>query len=166
MNLFPQAPVIGFSPTADHCPVCGGVLHALKTRCKELVTLAIGPFKAKETIMVCPRDGTLLTSEELRRLSPTGAKFGFDILVNVGQALFVRNRGVKEIVQDLSEKNVTISEREVAYLGRKFIIYLSLAHLDSQSRIKAAINGEEVTSFTLTAPAREAVRSFLRAWTN
>jgi len=131
--------VICFSPTVDHCPVCGGVLHALKTRCKGLVTLAIGLFKAKENILICPRDGTVFTSEELRRLSPTGCKFGFDVLVYVGQALFVRNRGVKEIVQDLSEKSVIISEREVAYLGRKFIIYLSLAHLDSQSRLKAAM---------------------------
>lgn len=81
----------------------------------------------------------VLTSEELRRLSPTGCKFGFDVLVYVGQALFMRNRGVKEIVQDLSEKNVTISAREVGYLGRKFIIYLSLAHQDSQPYLKAAM---------------------------
>ena len=139
MNLFPQAPVIGFSPAAEYCPVCGGAPHVLKTRCKGLVTLAIGPFKARETITVCPRDGTVLTSEELRRLSPAGCKFGFDVLVYVGQALFVRNRGVKEIVQDLWEKNVAISEREVGYLGRKFIIYLSLAHRDSQACLKAAM---------------------------
>lgn len=47
--------------------------------------------------------------------------------------------GVKEIVQDLWGKNVAISEREVGYLGRKFIIYLSLAHLDSQARLKVAM---------------------------
>jgi len=139
MNLFPQAPVIDFSPAAEHCPVCGGALHVFKTRCKGLVTLAIGPFKARETIMVCPLDGTVLTSEELRCLSPVGCKFGFDVLVYVGQALFVQNRGVKEIVQDLSGKHVAISKREVGYLGRKFIIYLSLAHLDSQARLKAAM---------------------------
>jgi hypothetical protein len=114
------------------------IKRLLKTRCKGLVTLAIGPFTARETVTVCPRDATVLTSEELRRLSPLGCKFGFDVLVHVGQALFVRNRGVKEIVQDLREQNVAISEREVAYLGRKFIIYLSLAHLDSQERLKAA----------------------------
>jgi hypothetical protein len=139
MNLFPEAPVIAFSPSAEHCPVCGGAPQVLKTRCKSLVTLAIGPFKARETITVCPRDGTVLTSEELRRLSPAGCKFGFDVLVYVGQALFVRNEGVKEIVRDLLEKNVVISEREVGYLGRKFIIYLSLAHRDSQARLKAAM---------------------------
>jgi len=139
MNLFPQAPVIDFSPAAEHCPVCGGAPQVLKTRCKGLVTLAIGPFTARETVTVCPRDGNVLTSEELRRLSPTGCKFGFDVLVYVGQALFVQNRGVKEIVQDLWEKNVAISGREVGYLGRKFIIYLSLAHLDSQARLKAAM---------------------------
>jgi hypothetical protein len=139
MNLFPQAPVIDFSPAAEHCPVCGEAPQVLKTRCKGLVTLVIGPFTAKETVTVCPRDGTVLTSEELRRLSPAGCKFGFDVLVYVGQALFLQNRGVKEIVQDLWEKNVAISEREVGYLGRKFIIYLSLAHRDSQARLKAAM---------------------------
>jgi hypothetical protein len=139
MNLFPQAPVIGFSPAAEYCPVCGGAPQVLKTRCKGLVTLVIGPLTARETVTVCPRDGTVLTSEELRRLSPAGCKFGFDVLVYVGQALFVQNRGVKEIVQDLWEKNVAISEREVGYLGRKFIIYLSLAHRDSQARLKAAM---------------------------
>ena len=139
MNLFPQAPVIDFFPAAEHCPVCGGAPQVLKTRCKGLVTLVIGPFTARETVTVCPRDGTVLTSEELRRLSPAGCKFGFDVLVYVGQALFVQNLGVKEIVQDLWEKNVAISEREVGYLGRKFIIYLSLAHRDSQARLKAAM---------------------------
>jgi hypothetical protein len=84
MNLFPEAPVIGFSPAAEHCPLCGGAPQVLKTRCRGLVTLAIGPFKAKETIMVCPGDGTVLTCEELRRLSPVGCRFGFDVLVDVG----------------------------------------------------------------------------------
>jgi len=139
VNLFSQAPVIDFSPAAEHCPICGGALQVLKTRCKRLVTLAIGPFKAREIITVCPCDQTVLTSEELRHLSPAGCRFGFDVLVYVGQALFLRNRAVKEIVQDLWEKNVHISEREVSFLGRKFIIYLSLAHRDSQARLKAAM---------------------------
>lgn len=51
MNLFPQAPVIDFFPAAEYCPVCGGVPHVLKTRCKGLVTLMIGPFTAREHVM-------------------------------------------------------------------------------------------------------------------
>ncbi len=131
--------MIDFSPSAEKCPVCGEMTKAQKTRCKRLVTLAIGPFKARETVKVCSHDGTVLTSEELRRLSPTGCTFGFDVLSYVGKALFMRNQGIHEIVQDLLERNVKISQREVAYLGRKFIIYLSLAHRDSQPHLKAAM---------------------------
>ena len=63
VNLFSQAPVIDFSPAAEHCPICGGALQVLKTRCKRLVTLAIGPFKAREIITVCPCDQTVLTCD-------------------------------------------------------------------------------------------------------
>ena len=36
----------------------------------------------------------------------------------------------------LAAKNVFVSEREVSYLGRKFIIYLTLAHQNSQQRLR------------------------------
>ena len=37
---------------------------------------------------------------------------------------------------ELAAKNVFISEREISYLGRKFIIYLALAHRQSRSVLR------------------------------
>jgi len=36
----------------------------------------------------------------------------------------------------MAAKNVFISEREVSYLGRKFIIYLALAHRQSRPNLR------------------------------
>ena len=50
----------------------------------------IGAFEAKETVLFCPQDQTTFNSEELRSLVPKGGTFGFDVIVEVGLALFVR----------------------------------------------------------------------------
>jgi|SaaInl8_200m_RNA_FD_contig_91_103876_length_2351_multi_3_in_0_out_0_2 hypothetical protein len=42
---------------------------------------------------------------------------------------------------DLAAKNVFISEREISYLGRKFIIYLALAHRQSQPILQKFLSG-------------------------
>jgi len=114
------------------CPVCDAALHVQKTQTKSVVTLDIGAFRAKETVLFCPQDQTTYHSQQLRSLVPDGGTFGFDIIVEAGLALFVRCRNNLEIMQELAIKNVFISEREISYLGRKFIIYLALAHRESQ----------------------------------
>jgi len=67
---------------------------------------------------------------------PEGGTFGFDVIVEVGLALFVRCRNNQETMMELATKNVFLSEREVSYLGRKFIIYLAIAHRDCQPRLR------------------------------
>jgi len=97
-----------------------------------VVTLDIGSFRAKETVLFCPQDQTTYHSKHLSSLVPDGGTFGFDIIVEVGLALFVRCRNNLEIMQELAMQNICISEREISYLGRKFIIYLALAHRESK----------------------------------
>ena len=70
------------------------------------------------------------------RLVAPKSKFGFDVMVFVGKSLFLRCRGEKEIQHKLIERNIPISIREIGYLGKKFIIYLALAHKECQGRIK------------------------------
>ena len=96
----------------------------------------IGAFRTKETVLFCPRDRTIFASEKLRSLVPEGGTFGFDIIVEVGLALFVRCRNNQEVMKELAAKNVFVSEREISCLGRKFIIYLALAHRESQPRLR------------------------------
>lgn len=56
--------------------------------------------------------------------------------MEVGLALFVRCRNNQEAMKELAAKNVFVSEREIRYLGRKFIVYLALAHRQSQPHIR------------------------------
>ena len=101
-----------------------------------MVTMDIGAFQTKQTELYCPQDLSIYKSDQLRSLVPEGGTFGFDVIVEIGMALFVRSRNNQEIVAELAAKNVFVSEREISWLGRKFIIYLALAHRESQPRLQ------------------------------
>ena len=85
-------------------------------------------FHAQETISICDHCRRTYGSPQLRRLVAPGCNFGYDVLVYVGRALFLRHRCSQEIRDELATQNVRISSREVDYLGRKFIVYLAIAH--------------------------------------
>ena len=85
-------------------------------------TLDLGCFTAHETLLQCGRcpNPTVYAAPELNRLVPPGGTFGYDVLVAVGKALFLRDRRAEDIVQELSAHHVRISPSEVGYLGKKF----------------------------------------------
>ncbi|MFZ2630457.1 MAG: hypothetical protein WA081_04300 [Desulfosalsimonadaceae bacterium] len=101
----------------------------------------IGAFWARQTVLYCPHDQKTFGSEQLQSLVPKGGTFGFDVIVEVGFALFVHCRNNQEAMAELAAKNVFISEREISYLGRKFIIYLALAHRQSQPILREFLTG-------------------------
>jgi hypothetical protein len=133
--LFPQKPMIRFYPEVESCPSCGRKLHVQKSWEKTIVTMNIGAFLAKEVIFECPNDKTVFTSPDLRALAPEKCTYGFDVIVHVGISLFVHCRNEREIMKDLASRNIFISEREIGYLGRKFVIYLALAHRESREQL-------------------------------
>jgi hypothetical protein len=110
-----------------------------KTWEKTLVTLDIGPFRVKQIILECPHDKSVYVGDQLRDLAPERCTFGFDVLVYVGKALFLQCRNDQEIMRELAEKNISISDRQIAFLGKKFVIYLALAHRDSHEQLKKAM---------------------------
>jgi hypothetical protein len=114
-------------------------LHILKTETRNVITLHIGKFKARETIRICQECGKIYRSKELSSLVPAACNFGYDILVYVGKALFVYHLADQRIIEHLATKNISISPSEIAFLGKKFIVYLTLAHRKSSSRIKRAM---------------------------
>ena len=132
MNLFAQKPTIHFYPQNS------GDLKVQKSREKNVVTLDIGSFRAKETILH-DGGGSLYHSEQLRTLTPNRCTYGYDVLVYVGRALSLENRNEKQIIEDLRRKNVLISPRQIGVLGKKFIVYLALAHQQSRERLKQAM---------------------------
>lgn len=134
-RLFPDKPTIAFDPCREGFR---GGLRVVKTSKKNVVTLTIGPFCAKETIYQ-DSAGALVNSRQLRALTPYRCTFGYDVLVYVGRALFVEGLNERQIMAALGRKNVPISAREISYLGKKFIVYLALAHRQSRKRLKQAM---------------------------
>jgi len=118
---------------------CSDQLNVLKTREKKVVTLDIGAFRAKEIILHRPEDQVLYTSHELKVLTPYRCTFGYDVIVYVGYALFVHCWGDQEITKALAERNISISDREISFLGKKFVTYLAMAHRESRQRIRSAM---------------------------
>ena len=133
--FFPKPPLLEFCSDQTLC-VCGTKLKVQKTRNKKLITREIGKFEAHETVSYCASCNQTYDSDELKKLVPVNCNFGFDILVEVGLLLFVRHRNEKEIQEELYGRNISISLGEIWYLGRKFIVYLAIAHKESQSEIK------------------------------
>ncbi|MCX6922107.1 MAG: transposase, partial [Verrucomicrobia bacterium] len=81
-------------------------------------------------------------AESLRQLVPAGCTFGYDVLVFVGRALFLRQRRAQEIIQELQARQIQLSPSEVGYLGKKFVVYLALAHRQSAPRLKQALRAQ------------------------
>lgn len=137
--LFPQKPLIRFAPNQDFCPGCDSVSRVWKTHTREVATLRIGHFIAHETQTYCPGcadQPVVFLAEELQQLVPPGARYGYDVIAFIGQAIFLHCRNGKEIQEELHAKNIAISLREIDYLGRRFIVYLALAHEQSQEKIR------------------------------
>lgn len=99
------------------------------------MTLDIGAFCAKETVLVNPIDNTVHQSQQLRSLTPYRCTYGYDVLVFVGYGLFVHCLSEQQIIALLSDRNITISQREIGFLGKKFIAYLAIAHQQAQQRL-------------------------------
>ncbi len=139
-SFFTEIPTIRFAPTSvgntRKCS-CGGDLHVWKTETRTVITLEIGEFTAHETLFYCGSCDRRYHSEELGTLVPDECRFGFNVMVYVGKALFLRHRTISEVLDELDNKRVEISSSEVSYLAQKFIVYLAIAHKTSHLNIKA-----------------------------
>ena len=143
-ELFPTAPVIHFRAEERVCPVCHEPLKVLKTSPgKRAATLAIGEFVAHETVSCCRQCVTTYRSAELRTLIPEHCNFGYDVIVFVGKRLFLRCRNYQDIRLELEQKNIRISESEIAFLARKFLLYLGVLHrsVRCKTRNRMRLNG-------------------------
>lgn len=142
--LFAQRPTLPFAPAQTDCPDCQAPLQVYKTQSRTLHTLYLGGFTAHQTFLHCERchNNTIYRAEELSRLAPSGCTFGYDVLVFVGKALFLRHRPTEEVVEELRARQIRLSPSEVGYLAKKFIVYLALAHRQSASALKEAMHAQ------------------------
>ena len=89
-----------------------------------------------ETFKHCDSCDEIYRSGQPRKLIPHGCRSGFNVLVDVGMAVFVECKNEKQIQAELKSSNVPISIRQIGYLAKKFIVYLALAHRQSRGKIK------------------------------
>lgn len=135
-RLFPEKLSFRFRSHKKTCD-CGDFLKVQKTRPRILSTLLLGDINAQETVLQCPSCQQIVFSEQLQSLVPAQGKFGFDVVVKVGQELFLQCRNDFDIQQALREEdNVSISLSEINHLGKKFIVYLALAHQNCHKELK------------------------------
>ena len=158
-QLFPVPPNIEFRPSLDKCPDCDDALKVQKTRPRTVSTLHIGKFYASEVILLCSKCDCKYHSERLRSLVPAGANFGYDVLIYIGKALYLRHRSEEEVVAELAERNIQISSRGVSSLGSKFIVYLAIAHDRCSDNITEAmcLNGGYMCHLDATCEGRDPI---------
>jgi hypothetical protein len=142
-TLFPEISKFLFFPEMKFCTQCDIRLNVLKTRERTVINMNTGLFVAHETILYCPQHGEIHRSEDLQRLVPFKGTYGYDVLVHVGKALYLRTMNEQAIKKELKLRAINISESEIRYLGQKFIAYLTICHQQSQLklRLKMALNG-------------------------
>jgi len=136
--LFPTIPRLHFYPAIKRCD-CSRQTTILKTTRKRIATLDVGEFKAVETQTICKHCRRVYRSDQLRALTPHRGKFGFDVIEYIGRALFLRCRNETDIQTELAIRNIPISIGEISFLGKRFIVYLLLAHIECRGKLKQAM---------------------------
>ncbi len=127
-NLFNKPPILSFSPEIEICPNCQKTLMVYKTKKRNVYTKHIGCFVAKETQFHCDKckNNSIYTSKELTELLPINCNYGYDVIIYIGESMFMNHLQAVEIKLLLKEEyNIPISVSEVEYLSKKFIVYLA-----------------------------------------
>ncbi len=109
-----------------------------------MVTLAAGAFQAREVRKPCRSDKThpVLVSERLSQLAPSGQGYGYDLIVQVGLARYLRNRQREEIRAELlREPGIALSDGTVSNLCDRFLKLLEALHHGRISALRAAMSG-------------------------
>ena len=134
--LFPQPPVIDFRCPQKVC--CERPLKVLKTQVKRVVSLA-GVFIARRILQRCEHCGRVFEDPALRRWVAHRCNTAWDVLVFVGRRLFEDCRNIGQVRAELLARDVPLSDSQIAKLGRKFILFLALAHRRATPRIKQSM---------------------------
>ena len=136
-ELFPTPVTVHFKAEVSVCAHCGEPLRVLKSRLgRKATTLAMGDFLIHETVRFCRRCTITFHSAELRGLIPRSCNFGYDVIAFVGESLFLHSRNYQQIRVELRRRNIRISESGIAFLARKFVVYLGILHRSIERKTK------------------------------
>jgi hypothetical protein len=114
---------------------CGGALKVQKTQTKRVVSLS-GTYIARRVRKRCGRCGRFMEDPALLQWVPHRCNTAWDVLVFVGRRLFEDCHSVRQVHSELAARDVVLSESQIVKLGRKFILYLALAHRRATPHIR------------------------------
>lgn len=147
-------PVVEFAAEAEHCPHCHGPLHIQKTRRRRVLTLAGGAFVAKEIRKHCAACTAVFTSAALAHRVPARARYGYDLIVYVGLARYLRGKQRGEIRTELIEHfALTVSTGTVSNLCDRFLVHLAALHRARAPALRAAMASGYPLHFDATCEA-------------
>jgi len=133
---------VDFIADAEHCPICGGILHVQKSKRRLVTTLEAGAFQAREVRKVCSVDRShpVMASERLSRLVPCGQGYGYDLIAEVGLARYLRNLQREEIRAELLRENgIVVSKGTITNLCDRFLKLLERLHHYHVPALRAAM---------------------------
>lgn len=109
-----------------------------------MVTQAQGEFEAHEVLKRCVRGDPcpVVGSEELRRLVPPRQRYGYDLIVHVGLARYLRGRQRKESRTELRDVfGIDLSDGTISNLCDRFLVALERLHLHRAPALRDAMEG-------------------------
>lgn len=135
-------PRIDFIAEADNCVLCEGPVEMARSKNRTVVTYGEGMFKAVEIQMKCSVDSShpVIKSEALFQVVPPRQRFGYDLIVYVGLARYLRRKQRTEICDELFRKRaIKLSPGSVSNLCDRFLLYLEALHLVRSPHLKTAM---------------------------
>ena len=114
----------------------------VRSKGRTVVTYAEGMFDVREVQKKCSLDSShrAVKSEALSRVVHSGQRFGYDLIVYVGLARYLRRKQRDEIRDDLFRKRgIRLSAGTVSNLCDRFLLYLEVLHLVRSPYLKAAM---------------------------
>jgi hypothetical protein len=135
---------IDFVAEAQSCPVCGGPVKTEKSRTRVVMTVAQGAFEAKEVLKRCaalqPGCAGSLGSRALSEIVKPRQRYGYDLIVQVGLARYLRGKQREEIVAELyQQRRIELSTGSISHLCDRFLVYLGRLHEHSTARLREAM---------------------------
>jgi len=123
--------------------VCGGRLRVQKSKTRTVVTLGAGAFEAREVRKQCVQSASCpaLGSVALARVVKPHQRYGYDLIVHVGLARYLRGQQREEIRHELLEQGIALSTGTVSHLCDRFLVALETLHLLRVPELRAAMQG-------------------------
>ena len=116
-------------------------LAVFKTRRRQVATLEAGTLVAKEVLKHCPGRcvASAIGSSALARVVKPRQRYGYDVVVYVGLARYLRGKQRTEIQAELLEhRGLELSEASISNLCDRFLGDLEALHLARAPALRAA----------------------------